>query len=304
MAYDIERGGSALRKEVIDSIVKQVAQDKYKMKQACAVVSTNSWQNTFIREDTDGVSNVSGNDTEGIPRGAAFPQASLGHEKHSVYVKKFGMEYNIDWEDILASDFNIQARLTVRTTERVVKSVDRWLIRKLSDDFFSTALAAYNTEDLEIQSYAINHATTGRWDESSAAIINDLMAASEKISDFYYDTDGLTCFVSPKDKRYINKWLADKGSQWEKIAEGIATNGKVAKVHGITLVEVNAMPASYAILLKPKTCATIYQLVPIRTATTDDPFKSMRVRVVEELGVGLTDPKTIVLIKNTQSGNA
>ena len=48
-----QTGSLTLRKELVDSMVKQIAARAYKFKQAVAIVPTNAWKNTFFREQTD-----------------------------------------------------------------------------------------------------------------------------------------------------------------------------------------------------------------------------------------------------------
>lgn len=290
---DLQSGSVGLRKEVVDAMVKQTAARSYKFKQACAVVSTNAWKNTFFREDQTIPAGQSGNATKGIPRGANFPQYSLEWKEVSVRIVKHGLEDNIAWEDIISGDINIQARTIIKLTSGVVKSVD--------DDIWNSLTE--NQTPVNIQSITLGTSEGGHWDEASAAIIDNLMQASQKIAeaDNNYDVSDLMCFVSPRDKRSIMKWLADKGTQWSPISTDIATNGRIAKVAGITIVESSSVTASFALVVKPKTVATYKELVSLRSTTVDDPYKSLKIRVVEEGVVELTDPKAAVLIVNTQN---
>ena len=96
-------------------------------------------------------------------------------------------------------------------------------------------------------------------------------------------------------------YLADKGAQWSPIATDIAKNGQIGKVSGITIVSSNSVTASHALVVKPKICATWKELVSLRSTTVDDPYKSLKIRVVEEGVLELTDPLAVVLINNTQN---
>ena len=127
------------------------------------------------------------------------------------------------------------------------------------------------------------------------------MHASRLIAEANYDVGNLICFISPYDKQSIMTYLADKGAQWPSIATGIATNGNIGKMGGIPLIESNSVTASYALVVKPKICATFKQLVPLQSTTKDDPFRSVMIRVVEEGVVELTDPLAVCLISNTQA---
>ena len=295
--YGISEGTVGLRNEVIDSMVKQIAAQTYKFKQACAIVPTSAWKNTFFRENTDVLAGGVGNTTKGLPRGANFPQATVSWEEVSVRIVKYGLEDNIAWEDLLANDINIQSRTVIKLTAGVVKAVDDEIWDGLTE---TLGTASSN----RIQSFAIDGTTQGSWDEASAAIIDNIMRASEMIGKKNYDTSDLMCFVSPRDKRSIMKYLADKGAQWMPVATDIVTNGNIGRIAGVTIIESNSVTASYALVVKPKTCATWKELVSLRSTTVDDPYKSLKIRVVEEGVLELTDPLAVVLIKNTQSPNA
>jgi hypothetical protein len=230
---------------------------------------------------------------KGIPRGAPFPNANPSWQEVSVRIVKYGNSAQIFWEDIIAGEIDVQARTIVRLTEGVVKAVDDQLWTELTQSLGQDT-------NIVIQSYAI---TGGRyWDASSAAIVSDLMNASRLISqNGNYDTNDLICFVSPSDKVNIMNYLADKGTQWQSIATDIASNGKIGQVAGITIIESNSVSTSYALVCKPKTCATYKELVSLRSTTIDDPYKSVTIRVVEEGAVELTDPQAIVLLQNLKA---
>lgn len=289
MAYDYQQGVVGLRAEVVDSMVKQTAARQYKFKQACAVVSTDAWTNTFFREQTTVPFGQAGNTVKGLPRNANFPQYTIGWDQVSCRIVKYGLEENIPWEDILSNSIDVQARTIIRITEGVVKAVDDQIWLDLTE----------NGTAVNIQTVAI---TLGRcWDATSAAIIDDIMQASQKIAEYNYDNSDLLCFVSPYDKRYIMKWLIDKGSQFPTVATDTLRNGQIGKIANVTFIESNSVTTSAALIVKPKTCATWKELVSLRSDTTVDPYKSVRIRVVEEGATELTDPKAVVLIINTRA---
>lgn len=298
--YDTQSGSSPIRAEVVDSMVKQIAERAYKFKQAVAIVPTSAWKNTFFREQTDIPAGQTGNATKGIPRGANFPQYALSWQEVSVRIVKHGLEDNIPWEDILSDDINVQARTIIRLTEGVVKSVD--------DDIYSSLTeaqtgASIGTATLVIQSYAIDQGATGRWDETSASIVNDFMQASRLIAEANYDTSDLICFINPYQHQYLIKYLSDKGAQYPSISQDVTTNGRIGRLAGINLVVSNSVSTSFALVVKPKVCGTYKELVSLRSTTVDDPYKSVKVRVVEEGVVELTDPLAVCLISNTQKNS-
>ena len=285
----MEVGVTALRKEVVDAMVKQIAEPSYKFKQAVTVVSTNAWKNTFFREDTTMSSGPAGNLFKGVPWGANIPQSDTTWQEVSTRIVAHKVETNIPWEQIISEEINVQARTIIRRTREIVKSVD--------DDIWS-GLTENGSPSL-IQTFNIG---TRCWDESSAAIIDDILRASQLIgaANANYETNDLMCFVSPKDKRSIMTYLVGKGAQFPSIATGIAENGRIGTLAGVTLVESNSVTASWALVVKPKTCATYKQLVALTSDTTLDPLKSWRIRIAEEGVLELTDPLAIVAIRGTQ----
>ena len=292
MTYNIESGSSnyGIRAQVVDAMVKQIAAATYKFKQACAIVPTSAWKNTFFREATDVLAGQTGNAITGIPRGANFPQATPKWEEVNVRIVKYGFEDNINWEDIIAGDINVQARVVIKLTQGVTKAVDDGIWGSLTESRLLTG---------QISSFAI---TDGRyWTVASAAIIDDLMKASRLIAEQNYDTSDLICFISPFDKAAIMSYLVSKGSQFPSIATGVAENGRIGTLAGITLVESNSVTASYALVVKPKTAATWKELVPLKSTIIEDPYKSIKIRVVEEGVVELTDPKAVCLIGGTKA---
>ncbi len=287
-------GSTILRKEIVDGVIKGRANASYKFKQAVSISTTVAWDNTFYRESSAALTSQTGYPGN-ISRGGNFPQASVEWTKHTKTILKFGREENIIWEDILTDNINVQARTIFKVSDSIAKDVDDYLWDTLTE----------NRSVVEIQAITIAAATPkyGRsWDAASAAIIDDLMKAKQLIGQFDYPTNNLMCFISERDHRSIIKYLTDSGAQFPSIGEATATNGRIGKLAGINFVVSNSVTASYALVVVPKVCATWQTAVPLSTDTTTDPFKSVRVRAVEEGVLQMTDPRAVVLISNTQSG--
>ena len=298
MPYTIQTGSNALNREEIDSIVKQVGQREYKMTQAVAIVETNALTHTFFRKDPTTLTGQSGNSIEGVPFAANFPHAKVFTEKLSVMIKKFALETNIPWEVMRGSAVDVQTVSTIGLTEGVVKSVDDYIYGELTQDATGST---FDTAITEIQSHSI---LLGRyWDVSSANITDDLGRAEQLIAEnAHVDTSNLLVYVSPRDYRSMKKWVIDKGSQFNGFAEEVTRNGRVAKLDGKTIIQAESITASFALVLKPKTCASFFEFVPLQSTTIEDPYKSTTIRVVHEGAVGRTNPKEIVIIRSTQSG--
>jgi len=284
-----EVGTSGLRKELVDSVIKQVASRKYKFKQACTVSKTNAWKNTFFRESTDILAGKTGNATKGIPRGAAFPQSVVTWSEVAAYIEKYGLEDFIHYEDIITNDINVQKRTLFKLTEGVVKAVDDEIWDILSEGQAASA----------IQGVTIG--ATEWWSGSSAQIIDDLMNAKQLIGEAYYDTSNLICFISERDHRSIVNYLAEKGAQFPSVGESMANNGHVGKLAGINLVVSSSVTASYALVVVPKTCATWKEAVALSSDLKVEAFKGTRVRICEMGTTQLTDPLAVVLLNGTQA---
>ncbi len=282
-------GEVSLRAEVVDKVVKGFAVAAYKFKQAVSIASTNAWQNTYWREDSSPISANTMNPSKGLPRGANFPQAVVKWEKIETFVEKYGLEDNIFWEDILTNDVDVQSRTLFRITEGVVKAVDDEIWDVLTE---SQSASAIN---------GVTVANGYEWNAASAAVIDDLMNAKQQIGEYNYPVDNLMAFISLKDHRSIIKFLGDSGAQFPTLGTEVAKNGKIGRLAGINLVLSNSVTASFALVVVPKICGTWKEAVPLRTETITDPFKSVKIRVVEMGVTQLTDPRAVCLISNTQA---
>jgi hypothetical protein len=287
MAYDLLTGSTGIRKEVIDNLVHVFAQPSYVLKEVVSVTTTGGWQNTYYSENPDVLTAPTGNSGLNLPRGANFPQISTSNTKETAWITKIGFEDNINYEDIIAGNVDKQARTVFKLTQKVVYEVDTAIRTGLTD----TTKA--------INSFTITYGKG--WDAVvSCAIIDDLMYAKQLIGTYNYPTTNLTCVINLKDHRGLVSYLTAKGSQFPAIGNDVATNGFVGKLAGVNIVVSATMPASKALVVVPKVCATWKELVPLQSDVKEDPFKSTRIRVVEEGMLELTDPRAVCLILGTQ----
>lgn len=291
----IQHASADMRTKFYDKVVKGFATAMYKFKQAVTISSTSAWKNYFYRETSTPLTGPSGNAIKGIPRGATFPQAVVEWTKVASTIEKYGLEDNIPWEDLISDDVDVRNRTLFRIAEGVTKAVDDEIWDDLTESQSPTNIQSV------IATASGGAGKSGHWNETSAAIIDNLMAAKQAIAEYNYDTSNLICFISPRDHRSIIKYLTDKGAQFPQISTEMANNGKVGRLCGINLVMSNSVDASYALVVVPKICGTWKELVPLQTTTVEDPYKSLKVRSVEMGTTQLTDPKAVVLISDTQS---
>jgi len=289
-----EVGQDVVRGTYYDKVVKGFADAAYKFKQGVTISPTSAWTNYFYRGST-GV--LAGNTTtgatakleKGIPRGADFPQASISWERVTSVISKYGLEENIPWEDIISNEIDVETRTLMKIGEGVAKAVD--------DDIWDALTESRSVTNIQSVTIAAGY----EWNATSSAVISNLLEAKQKIAEYNYPIDNLMCFVSPAGYKDMITYLADKGAQFPSIATEVATNGNVGKLVGINIIVSNSVTASYAAVVVPKRCATWKELVALSTDTKEDKFKSKTYRAVE-LGITqLTDPKCVVLIKNTDA---
>jgi hypothetical protein len=281
-------GQEILRKEVVDKALKGFALRMYKFKQVVTISRTGAWKNDFFREHPDELTAGRGVRIKGIPRGAAFPQAIPQWQRVATVIKKYGLEANIPWEDLISSDIDVRNRVLLRLSRGVTKAVDDEIYTRL-------------TSDNDVQS--INITAGYEWNSASAAIVDNLEEAEEKIRDYDYPTDNLVVLINGRDKRSVMNYLVDKGNQWPRVAEAALTrqNGEIGRLGNFTFVVSNSVSASQAVVVVPKICATWKELYPLSSAINVESLKDSTIRVAE-LGVTqITDPKAIVVLNNTQA---
>ena len=288
MVFDLEVGSADMRKQLFDNIVKGFAVREYKFKQAVTISNTAAWKNFFFRELPTPLTGQAGRKIKGIPRGAAFPQRTVEWQRVQAVIEKYGLEDNIFWEDLVSNDIDVRNRTLFRIAEGVAKSVDDQIW-----DVLTESQVAVNIQEVVIG---------GGWNESSAAIIDDLMQAKQLIAEKNYSTSNLMCFISPRDHRSIIKYLTDKGAQFPSIGEDMATNGRTGKLAGIQLIMSNSVTTSFALVVVPKICATWKALAPLTTVTKEDEGKSLLIRSFEAGVTQLTDPNACVLLTGTERG--
>lgn len=304
MALSETVGTQLLRTEFVDGMVKGFAEAQYKFKQAVTISSTSAWTNFFYREDPTALTVPTGSNANfrGLPRGAAFPQASTSWQRVQAVIEKYGAEEIIFWEDILADDIDVRNRTLFRIAEAVVKSVDDRIFVALSENYTNDSTVTLSINSVQATAGKIGTGTAGHWDEvGSAAIIDNLMQARQVIAENNYDVGDLICYISPRDQRSVGNYLATKGAQFPTVGTDVALNGFIGELAGIKLVVSNSVPASYALVVKPKICGTWKELVPLQTTTIEDKYRSLKIRAVEEGVTQLTDPKAVCIIYDTQA---
>lgn len=294
MTADQTTGQQVIRKEIIDGAIKGIANRAYKFKQAVTVVPTSAWTNTFFRENSAVLAGGTGSATRGIPRGADFPAAFVQWEKIQAIIEQYGLETMIPWADVISSEIPVRERSLYKLAEGVTKAVDDQIYSVLASDTGITTLA------IETSGTTMG----GAWNQSSAALIDNLEQGEQEIAEANYPTDDLMVFVNPRDKRAIVKFITDKGAQFMNTSERMLNgNGTIGKVGNKTFIVSNSVPASRALMVVPKRCATWKELEPLQTHVETDPGKNVKLRTWEFGVLEVTDPLCVVLYTGTERGN-
>lgn len=282
MAFS-ETGEDVLRATSYDKAIKQLANYSYKFKQLVSVVSSSSWKNYFFREQTTVPTGESGNAIKGIPRGADFPNAVLSWEQVASRIEKYGLSATIDHEDIIAGEIDMRNRTILRIAEGVAKAVDTEISLVISENW-----SASNIQSGTLQG--------GYWNQTSAAIIKDLAVMKAQVQAYYDNAKDFAVVINPATAPNILHYIYEKGAQASTSGQE-AFNGQIGNPAGVNVITSSVVPASYALFLIPKTCATWKQLMPLQTETKNEAFIGDTIKACEYGVTELHEPKQVVLLQ-------
>ena len=273
-----ETGEDKLRATSYDSAIKQLTVYAYKFKQLVSVVNSSSWKGYFFREQTDVPTGQEGNAIKGIPRGADFPNAVLSWEQVTSRIEKYGLSGAIDHEDIIAKNIDMRNRTIKRIAEGVAKAVDTEIYTVISTD------GDILTGSLK----------GGYWDQTSAAIIKDLAFMKAQVKAYYDNANKFVIVVHPDTEPHILHYIYEKGAQATSSGQK-AFNGEIGNPAGVSIITSSVVPASYALFVVPKSCATWQTLMSLETDTKTDRFKGDKITACEYGVTEVHEPKQVVM---------
>lgn len=285
MAYDKDKTNKDLRSKYVDSFIRGFALRNYRFKDVLRTQPFGSGSIEFFREEPKDLTAGRNRDIKDIPRGAAFPQAVVKWEMLEVYIKKFGLEESLAWEDIDDSKIDVDNRTLIRIGRGVVKAVDGAIRDKI-------------VTDGGIQTFG---ATAGWDDQASRQIIDDLERAEQQIAEFDYDTSNLWVYITPKAKRYVIDFLLENGNKLSNLTDDKiqSRNGKIGTIGNKTFIVSNNVQASECIVAVPKVGGDWLERVPLTTFYREEPGKDVLIRAWERGETKITDPKVFVRITGT-----
>lgn len=275
----------------IDKTVKGFALAEYIFKNDCAVSSTSADSVRWYQETAADLTATAPSYVANISPLSGFPTLEVSWTRNTSYIKKFAAEGFISMEDMKSADIDVVARTLLRLTRAVVKQVD---------------VAIWNviTENRTVVN--INTVTTNAaWDTASwtgVDIIEDLMDAKSQITNYNYNPEGASLYLSPKDYKSLVTWLiSSKGSSIPNFASDKVSSGTVMQLLGLNIKVSPNVTASYACVVIPQQACTWKSYTDTTSRAIEEPGIGTKFRVWE-LGIPiLTDPKAVCLIVDTQT---
>ena len=276
-------GEDTLRATSYDLAIKQLANYSYKFKQLVSVVKSSSWKNYFFREQTTVLTGQAGNAIKGIPRNADFPNAVLTWEQVNSRIEKYGLSSTIDHEDLIAGNIDMRNRTVLRIAEGVAKAVDTEIFNVLS-------------ENLTVVNIQTGTRQGGYWNETSASIIKDLAKMKAQVKTYYDNASDFAVVIHPDNEPNILHYIYEKGAQAVQAGQS-AFNGQIGNPAGVRIITSSVVPASYALFVVPKKCATWKELMALSSSTETKPFRGDTITACEYGVTELHEPKQVVLLK-------
>ena len=261
-----------VRKELIDTTLKGFADRAYKMKQAVTLVSTGAWTNFFWRGNPDTLNAGRSTNRKGVPRGAAFPQATTTMKKIRSDIEKYALQDSIPFEDIISGEVSVRDRTIKKIAEGIVEGVDNQIFTGLSTDSEIHTVTTFFAGG--------THNNGGAWNQSSAQILDDLERCQQLFGENNYDVGKIFVFINHRDKRSITKFLTDKGAQYPSVSEKMmnATNGQIGTLGNFTFIVSPVVTTSQALVVVPQVCGTWKSLLPLSTDVENEALKDVRIK--------------------------
>lgn len=270
----------------VDSAVKGFSAEKFKLKQVCTVVRSNSWREDYYQETSDALTGGTQEDISGVPRLAEFPYLNPSWTLASTYHKKHAGSTWVSHEDELSDAFNVVTRASFKVAEAIAYSVDRAIYAAITGDANVNTAAATDTW---------NSATVANRDP-----IRDILTGIQYMGvDNYDGLENGYLLLSYLDNTNIlmNSKVINNPSF--KTAD-VVSNGVVGQVCGLKMIVSNAVDADEAAIVIGQLAVTYKELDSLKVAITDHPGIKKVISAWEIGVVQIVHPEAIHIITNTQ----
>lgn len=276
----------------IEKTITGMALVEYVFKDLCTIVPSSTWQNRYWTQTNADLTGGTGSAIGGIPRLANFPHVEKGTTQVNSYMKKFGAEQVISFEDVHFDAIDVIKDSLLRVARSITKAVDAEIWDVITEN---RSVSTINSVTIEAGN-EFNSATMANRDP----LQNIIDARTEIMKDNYSVNASVSLLLSPTDFANIigNASIRNVGQFY---TDSVTENGIVGRIAGCTVRVSNNVTADYAAVVVDKTCATWREGKPLTTVTIDNQGISYTVRSWEIGNCELKNPEAVCLIINTQA---
>jgi len=259
-------GEAGLRKEDIDSIVKNYALEMFTGRQICSIVPTSAEKNTYYQE-TD--SDIVGMSVTGIAntdftnsQGAIFEHVNHSWTETAERVKIHGATHTFDWTVWKLSAIDVKARMLIRVARAIVLSEDNAIYTELATTT-NTATAV------------------ATWDNATESLqqpLKDILIARSALKlNNWSTTTNLKMIIHPTNfMELLNNPVVRNAGQF--YTDGVTRNGVVGKIADFDIIESNAMTENTVLFCISQTAMSLYEAQGITTKVTEEEGETITIK--------------------------
>jgi len=262
-----QAGEADLRKEDIDSVVKNYALENLSMTQVCTIVKTSSSANVYYQETDSDItktvtSGLTGTSFGGHPSGALFPNVEHSWTETTERVKQHGADNVIDWNVWKLSAIDVKARMLERIGRAIAKSVDTAIITELA--------TTTNTAE-----------SAGSWDNATESLQMPLKDILVGIAGMQIDNWNpyKNCYLIVHPTNFME--LMNNPVIRNATQTIITSAGRTTTIAGCSVIVNNASTENTALMCIGKSAMTWYEAQPLTTYVKEDPGQTLLIRAYQ-----------------------
>jgi len=260
-------GEADLRKEDIDSIVKNYALENFQMLQVCTVVKTTAAANTYYQETDSDITKtittaLTATSFSGHPAGAVFPVVEHSWTETTERVKQHGADHVMDWTVWKLSAIDVKARMLERVGRAIANSVDTAIITELATTTNTAAAVA-------------------TWDNATESLQQPLKDILKGIAGMQIDNWNpyKQCYLIVHPTNFMelmNNPVIRNASQTI-----VTTAGRTTQIAGCNVIVVNSATENTVLMCIGKSAMTWYEAQPLTTHVIEDPGQTLKIRAYQ-----------------------
>lgn len=285
MAGPYTPGNIELLRTKYNTDIKSIQLAKQVMKELVTVQTTNAGTDRFWRESVTELVHDSN-----IPRDAEFASDQVILDDLDIVGQKHGIESRVAWEDTIQPGPNLVERTTIRTGNRVARSVNTRIWNVLSEDQSASeigTLATAATWNNATRANRIPH-------EDIAEAVSTVM--DSELQEYVPDV----VFFSPLDYAFVrtNDYVM---SSFDSSGPALMEKGVMGSLLGLSAVVSPVITADYSLISETKKAVTWAELAPLTTDVERKTGKYYLFTAFEFGQAARTAPAATTLITNTQT---